>query len=82
MGILANRAVDRRFVLMPLRGVSMLGSQGGPFWDEAAEDACFDALRSHLKKRIPMVAVDRSLPPGRKPVRARDGGIQIEASQE
>ena len=62
----------------------MLGSQGGPFWDEAADQACFDAIRSHLNEGIPMVEVDRSLPPTRKPVpvAGRDGGIQVEANQE
>ena len=39
----------------------MLDSPGGPFWDEAADRACFDAIRSQLNKGIPVIEVDSNL---------------------
>jgi uncharacterized protein (UPF0261 family) len=48
-------------VLLPLRGVSMLDSQGGPFWNEAADRSCFDAIRSRLNKGIPVIEVDANI---------------------
>ena len=53
----ANRCAGPVIVLLPLRGVSMLDSPGGPFWDPDADHACFDALRSCLKRGIPTVEV-------------------------
>ena len=57
----ANRCRGPAVVLLPLRGVSMLDSQGGPFWDEAADHACFDAIRSHLNKEIPVIEIDANI---------------------
>jgi uncharacterized protein (UPF0261 family) len=57
----ANRCSGRAIVLLPLRGVSMLDSHGRPFWDEAADHACFDAIRSRLNKGIPVIEVDANI---------------------
>ncbi len=57
----ANRCAGPAVVLLPLRGVSMLDSPGGPFWDPDADHACFDALRSGLKKGIPVIEVDGNI---------------------
>jgi uncharacterized protein (UPF0261 family) len=57
----ANRCRGPAVVLLPLRGVSMLDSPGGPFWDEAADHACFDAIRSHLNKEIPAIEIDANI---------------------
>src|SRR4029079_7723025 len=57
----ANRCAGPAVVLLPLRGVSMLDSPGGPFWDEAADDACFDAIRSRLNKNIPVIEIDDNI---------------------
>jgi uncharacterized protein (UPF0261 family) len=57
----ANRCMGPAAVLLPLRGVSMLGSHGGPFADEAADGACFDAIRSQLKSGIPVIDVDSNI---------------------
>jgi uncharacterized protein (UPF0261 family) len=54
----ANRCSGPAVVLLPLRGVSMLDSPGGPFWDEAADQACYDAIRSGLNQGIPVIEVD------------------------
>jgi uncharacterized protein (UPF0261 family) len=57
----ANRCAGPAVVLLPLRGVSMLDSQGEPFWDEAADQACFDAIRAHLNTPIPLIEVDSNI---------------------
>jgi uncharacterized protein (UPF0261 family) len=57
----ANQCAGPVVVLLPLRGVSMLDSQGGPFWDREADHACFDAIRSHLKQGIPVIEVDSNI---------------------
>ena len=36
--------------LLPLKGVSALDIEGGPFWDPAANDALFTALRDTVKQ--------------------------------
>jgi uncharacterized protein (UPF0261 family) len=54
----ANRCAGAAAVLLPLRGVSMLDSPGGAFWDEAADQACFAAIRAGLKRPIPVIEVD------------------------
>ena len=54
----SNRCAGPAVVLLPLRGVSMLDSQGGPFWDPEADQACFEAIRSGLKRGIPAIEVD------------------------
>ena len=57
----ANRCAGPAVVLLPLRGVSMLDSNSGPFWDEAADHACFDAIRSQVNKGIPVIEVDSNI---------------------
>jgi len=57
----ANRCAGPAVVLLPLRGVSMLDSPGGPFWDPGCDHACFDALRSCLKQGISVIEVDANI---------------------
>lgn len=57
----ANRCRGPAVVLLPLRGVSMLDSPGGPFWDEAADRACFDRIRSRLNSQIPVIEIDANI---------------------
>ncbi len=45
-------------VVLPLKGVSMLDSPGGQFWDPAADQACYDAIKTNLKPGIPVVELD------------------------
>lgn len=54
----ANASTAPVAVLVPLRGVSMLDSEGGTFWDPAADRACFDAIRKNLKPDIPYTEMD------------------------
>jgi uncharacterized protein (UPF0261 family) len=41
-------------VLLPLRGVSVISAEGGPFYDPDADAALFEAIRSRLSPRIPL----------------------------
>jgi uncharacterized protein (UPF0261 family) len=45
-------------LMLPLRGVSMIDIEGGPFHDPAADAALFEALRSHAGPEVEVVAVD------------------------
>ena len=57
----ANRCAGPAAVLLPLRGVSMLDSQGGPFWDVESDHACFDAIRSGVKQGIAVIEIDSNI---------------------
>jgi uncharacterized protein (UPF0261 family) len=57
----ANRCAGPAIVLLPLRGVSMLDSPGGPFWDPDADQACYDAIRSGLKQGISVIQIDANI---------------------
>lgn len=45
-------------VLLPLKGVSMIDSPGGAFWWPEADQALFHAIKSNLRKDIPVVELD------------------------
>ena len=57
----ANAATGPIAILLPLRGVSMLDSPGGRFWDPAADRACYEAIRSHLKPSVPVEEIDANI---------------------
>jgi uncharacterized protein (UPF0261 family) len=57
----ANAATAPVAILLPLRGVSMLDSEGQRFWDPAADAACFDAIRAGVKPGVPVVEVDANI---------------------
>ena len=57
----ANAATGPVAVLLPLGGVSMLDSEGGAFWDPAADGACFDAVRAGVRAGIPVIDVDANV---------------------
>jgi uncharacterized protein (UPF0261 family) len=54
----ANAATGSVVILIPNRGVSVLDSEGGEFWDPAADQACFDAIHSGLRSGIPVIEMD------------------------
>lgn len=54
----ANESKGPVAILLPLKGVSMLDSPGGPFWDPEADRACYDAIKSNLKPGIPIYELD------------------------
>mgnify|MGYP001227106068 FL=1 len=45
-------------ILLPLQGVSQLDSPGGAFWDPAADQACYTAIKQNLKPGVAVVEVD------------------------
>jgi uncharacterized protein (UPF0261 family) len=57
----ANRCAGPAVVLLPLRGVSMLDSPGGPFWDPDADGACYQAIRSGLKQGSSVIQIDANI---------------------
>ena len=57
----ANAATGPVAVVLPLKGVSMLDSPGGEFWNPEADQACFDAIRSNLNPAIPLHELDLNI---------------------
>ena len=56
-----NLATGPVAVLLPMRGVSMLDSEGERFWDPEADRACFDALRNGLRADIAVHEIDHNI---------------------
>jgi uncharacterized protein (UPF0261 family) len=50
----ANAATAPVAILLPLKGVSMLDSEGNQFWDPEADRACYDAIKRNLRPGIPV----------------------------
>ena len=42
-------------VLVPMKGLSVIGMEGGVFYDPEADAALFESLRRHLDARVPLV---------------------------
>jgi len=57
----ANASKGPVAVLLPLRGVSMLDSPGGQFWDPEADAACFNAIKKSLQPGIPVLELDHNI---------------------
>jgi uncharacterized protein (UPF0261 family) len=47
--------------LLPLKGVSMLDSEAGQFWDPEADRACFDAIKKNVKPGILVTELDLNI---------------------
>ena len=57
----ANASTAPVAVLLPLKGVSMLDSPGGDFWDPEADQACYTAIKSNLKPGVPVFELDYNI---------------------
>lgn len=57
----ANEATAPVVIVLPLKGVSMLDSPGGRFWDPEADAACFNAIKENLKPGIPVIEMDANI---------------------
>ncbi len=57
----ANRAKGRVAFLFPLKGVSILDSEGGKFWWPEANRAMFDAIKKNLNPGIEVVELDANI---------------------
>jgi uncharacterized protein (UPF0261 family) len=57
----ANAATAPVAIILPLQGVSMLDSEGGAFWDPAADRACYAAIKQNVKPDIPVIEMDNNI---------------------
>jgi uncharacterized protein (UPF0261 family) len=57
----ANAATAPVAVLLPLKGVSMLDSPGGRFWDPEADRACYATIKQKVKAEIPVIELDYNI---------------------
>ena len=57
----ANASTGPVVVILPLKGVSMLDSQGERFWDPAADAACYNAIRQNLRPGIEVIESDHNI---------------------
>jgi len=57
----ANAAKAAVAVIVPLKGVSMLDSEGNAFWNPDADRACFDAIKKNLKPGIPYLEINHNI---------------------
>ncbi len=48
-------------VFLPLGGISVISKPGGPFYDPKADETLFDAIRSNLRKDIPVYEFDSDI---------------------
>lgn len=57
----ANAAKGPVAFLLPKKGVSILDSEGQPFWDPKADIAMFNAIKSNICKGIEVVEMDANI---------------------
>lgn len=57
----ANAATAPVAILLPLKGVSMLDSPGGQFWNPEADQACYQAIKQNLRPDIPVHELDHNI---------------------
>ncbi len=57
----ANASTAPVTFILPLKGVSMLDSVGGQFWDPEADKACYDAIKMNLKPGIEVIEADYNI---------------------
>jgi len=57
----ANASTAPVAIVIPLKGVSMLDSEGDRFWDPEADKACFDAIKKNLKPGIPVIEMNNNI---------------------
>lgn len=48
-------------ILLPMKGVSMLDSPGGEFWDLEADLACYNTIKKLAKSHVPIIEVDANI---------------------
>ena len=56
-----NRYEGQVAVVLPLRGLSLIGAPGGPFHDSSADAALHDHLRKSLRSGIRVLALDHAI---------------------
>lgn len=53
-----NSSLGSTAVILPLRGLSQLGSEGAEFWSPEADQALFDSMREILRSDIPIIEMN------------------------
>lgn len=53
-----NESTGPLTVLLPKRGVSVIGEEGGPFYWPEADEALYESLKAALRKDIPVIEMD------------------------
>ncbi len=53
-----NRSPAPASIVLPLRGVSQVDSDGGIFYDPAADNALFEAIRTHASAQVDVIDAD------------------------
>jgi uncharacterized protein (UPF0261 family) len=48
-------------LFVPLRGVSMIATKGQPFYDRAADEALFSAVRENLRSNVELHELDTDI---------------------
>ena len=48
-------------VLLPKKAISVISAEGQPFYDPAADAALFEAIRTHLRKDIPIQEIEATI---------------------
>jgi uncharacterized protein (UPF0261 family) len=57
-----NAATGPTALFLPLKGVSMIDAEGGPFWSPEADAALFDAIRATLdRQKVELVELDLNI---------------------
>ncbi|MBX6342766.1 MAG: Tm-1-like ATP-binding domain-containing protein, partial [Thermomicrobiaceae bacterium] len=56
-----NRARGPLAVFIPLRGVSAIATEGGPFYDPEADRALVESLRAELRPDVEVHALDMDI---------------------
>ena len=57
----ANAHKGKVAILLPMKGVSMLDSPGGEFWDPEADHACYDTIKKLAKANVPIIEIDANI---------------------
>jgi uncharacterized protein (UPF0261 family) len=57
----ANASTAPVAFILPLKGVSMLDSEGGQFWDPEADKACYDAIKKNVRQGIPVIESNHNI---------------------
>ena len=53
-----NRSPAPASIVLPRRGVSQVDSDGGIFYDPAADNALFEAIRTHASAQVDVIDAD------------------------
>lgn len=57
----ANESTGPVAVVLPLKGVSMLDSEGKEFWDPEADKACFETIKNGVGDHVAVIELDHNI---------------------